>query len=86
VYIEPRGSFQYGSYGTLDLHLQRRFDVGRAGLSVTLDGFNVLGAATVTDAQTSLTGRTGVGSVAGYGRTRNRLPPRAIRLGVLVGL
>jgi hypothetical protein len=86
VYIEPRGSFQNGSYGTLDLHLQRRFDVGRAGLSVTLDGFNVLGAATVTDAQTSLTGRTGVGSVAGYGRTRNRLPPRAIRLGVLVGL
>ncbi|MEZ4455477.1 MAG: TonB-dependent receptor [Gemmatimonadales bacterium] len=86
VFLESRGSFQYGSYGTLDLHLERALPLGGRVLLVSLDGFNVLGADTITGVQTSLTGDNAVGIASGYGTTRRRLPPRSLRLGVAARL
>ena len=80
IFIQPRGTYRYESRASLDLHLERSFPRGRAEVLLVGDGFNVLGAASVTGIQTE------VNAVAGflgsdYGRVRSRVPPRTLRLG-----
>jgi len=82
IFLDRRGSFQYGSYATVDLHLDRTVPIGRGQLLLAVDAFNVLGASTISEVQTSLTGDVGIGSLSGYGRTLDRIPPRTIRLGL----
>ena len=84
IYLLPRGSLRYPAQGTVDLHVERSFQVGQTLFTVSTDGFNLLGADAMTEMQASLTGEAAVGEFAGYGRVLNRLSPRTIRIGVTV--
>lgn len=82
VFVRPRGSLRYAGRATLDVHLERGFSLGRSELAVTLDLFNALGARTITEVQTSLTGEIDVDGASSYAATRARVPPRTLRLGL----
>jgi hypothetical protein len=81
VFLEPRGTYKYPARFTLDLHLERGFRIGRGTVGAYLDGFNILGAATVTETQNSYNGEVDPFAVSEFGAVRNRLPPRIIRIG-----
>ncbi len=81
IFIQPRGSHRHESRASLDLHIERTFARQGGEVVLTVDGFNVLGDASVTGIQTE------VNAVAGFlgsdfGRVRSRVPPRTLRLGV----
>ena len=82
--MQPRGTYRYSSRMSLDLHLERGFVLGRADLSLALDAFNALGAATVSEIQTSVNGNLDPEAFSAYGQTRQRVPPRTFRLGASV--
>ncbi len=84
IYLLPRGALRYPARWTLDLHLERAFRAGRTQLVLTSDAFNLLGKDEVTEFQTSLTGEAAVGEFSGYGRVRNRIPPRTFRFGLML--
>jgi len=53
VFMTPRGSEQYDDRSTLDLRLEKRFNLGNAkALSFFVDAFNVLDSDTVTSVST----------------------------------
>ncbi|MGQ0703569.1 MAG: hypothetical protein ACT4PM_10600 [Gemmatimonadales bacterium] len=80
IFVQPRGSYRYPSITLLDLHLARGFSLGRTELSVGLDAFNVLGASTITEVQTSVNGSLDPDFPSSYGETRQRVAPRTVRL------
>jgi carboxypeptidase family protein/TonB-dependent receptor-like protein len=82
IFVEPRGTLRYPGRTSLDLHLERGFPLGRAQLNVMLDAFNALGAATITEVQTSVNGSLDPDFASAYGGTRNRMAPRTLRVGV----
>jgi hypothetical protein len=82
IFVEPRGTFRYPSRTSLDFHLERWIPLGRTQLSVALDAFNALGGSAVTEAQTSVNGSLDPDFASAYGQTRNRVPPRTLRVGV----
>ncbi len=84
IYLLPRGTLRYPARWTIDLHLERGFRVGGTQLVVTSDAFNLLGTDQTTEIQTSLTGDAAVGEFSGYGRVRNRVPPRSFRFGLIL--
>ena len=81
IFVQPRGTYRYPSRMSLDLHLERGFVLGRADVSVAVDAFNALGAATISEIQTSVNGNLDPEAFSAYGQTRQRVPPRTIRLG-----
>lgn len=81
LFVQPRGAYQYPARATVDLRLERGLTLGRSQLLFTLDAFNVLGATTITEVQTSFNGETDPFATGRLGAVRNRLPPRTIRLG-----
>ncbi len=81
LFVQPRGAYQYPARATVDLRLERDLTLGRSRLLFTLDAFNVLGAATVTEVQTSFNGETDPFATGRLGAVRNRLPPRTVRVG-----
>ncbi len=80
IFLLPRGSFRYPAQTRMDLHLERAFRMGRSETIVGLDGFNVLGAGTVSEIQTSVSAEVGFGGASTYGQIRRRVPPRTLRL------
>jgi hypothetical protein len=84
LYLLPRGSLRYPARWTIDLHLERGFRAGGTQLVLTSDAFNLLGTDQTTEIQTSLTGDAAVGEFSGYGRVRNRVPPRSFRFGLIL--
>jgi hypothetical protein len=75
IFVRPRGTYRYEGRTSLDLHLERSFARarGQGELLVTVDGFNVLGDASVTGIQIDVS--------RDYGRVRSRVAPRTLRLG-----
>ena len=65
LFIQPRGTYRYEGRASLDLHLERSFARGQNELLVTVDGFNVLGDASVTGIQIDVS--------RDYGRVRSRV-------------
>ncbi|HEX7025038.1 MAG TPA: hypothetical protein VF187_09510, partial [Gemmatimonadales bacterium] len=84
IFVQPRGTYRYPGRASLDLHLERSFDVGRMELRAILDAFNTLGAGTVTGIQTSINGNLDPEDFSAYGQTLQRVPPRTLRIGVAV--
>lgn len=88
IFVRPRGSFRYPGRTSLDLHLERWFSLGRVEASAALDVFNALGASSVTEVETSVNATPTLGGSVDpefptlYGETRNRMPPRTLRVGV----
>ncbi len=81
IFLEPRGAHRYPARLTADLHLERSLRLGSTDLVATLDGFNVLGTDVVTEVQTSYNGETDPRVNNRLASVRNRVAPRAIRLG-----
>ena len=84
IFVQPRGAYTYPARMTIDLRLERGFRVGRSELLVTVDGFNLLGAAAVTEVQTSYNGETDPFASGRLGAVRNRLAPRTVRIGTML--
>lgn len=84
VFVQPRGTYRYPARTSLDFHLERWFPLGRAQASVALDAFNALGASAVTEVQTSVNGSFDPDFRSSYGETRNRVPPRTVRVGAAI--
>lgn len=82
IFVQPRGSYRYPGRTSLDFHLERGFPIEGVEASVALDAFNALGAAAITEVQTSVNGSLDPDFSSAYGETRNRVPPRTFRLGV----
>jgi hypothetical protein len=80
IFIQPRGTYRYGSRASLDLHLERSFPRGRTEVLLVADAFNVLGDRSVTGIQTEVNAVAGFMSFD-YGRVRARVAPRTLRLG-----
>jgi hypothetical protein len=80
MFVQPRGSYRYEARASLDLHLERSFPRGRTEIVLVVDGFNVLGDASVTATETGVNAITGPAG-NDYGRVRSRVPPRTLRLG-----
>lgn len=81
LFVQPRGTYNYPGRASLDLHLERGFAIGRAELSLMLDAFNALGANTISEIQTSVNGNLDPEAYSAYGQTRQRVPPRTLRIG-----
>ncbi|HEV8196863.1 MAG TPA: hypothetical protein VGP87_09510, partial [Gemmatimonadales bacterium] len=81
IFVQPRGTYHYPARTSLDFHLERAFQVGRAELSLALDAFNALGASTVSEIQTSVNGNFDPQDFSAYRQTLQRVPPRTFRLG-----
>jgi hypothetical protein len=58
VFVGPRGLPQLEARSSLDLHLERPFDIRGQSLSVALDLFNVLGEKSVTQLNTMVNNGT----------------------------
>jgi len=81
IFVQPRGSYRYPSRTSLDLHLERGFGFGSTEVSLALDAFNALGANTISEIQTSVNGNLDPDAFSLYGQTRQRVPPRTLRIG-----
>lgn len=81
LFVQPRGTYNYPGRTSVDLHLERGFSVGKTELSVALDAFNALGASSISEIQTSVNGNLDPEAYSAYGRTRQRVPPRTLRIG-----
>jgi hypothetical protein len=84
IFVQPRGTYRYPARTSLDLHLERGFSVGRTDVRLALDAFNALGAATISEIQISVNGNLDPEAYSGYGQTRQRVPPRTLRVGAAV--
>ena len=84
IFVQPRGTYRYPSRMSLDLHVERGFSLGRADVSLAVDAFNALGAATISEIQTSVNGNLDPEAYSAYGQTRQRVPPRTFRLGAAI--
>jgi hypothetical protein len=80
IFLQPRGTYHFGSRASLDLHLERSFPRGRSELVLSVDGFNVLGNESVTGIQTAVNSVQGFGATD-YDRVTGRVAPRTLRLG-----
>ncbi len=81
MFVESRGAYTYPARLTVDLRLERAVRLGRRDLLVTVDAFNLFGAAAITEVQTSYNGETDPFASGRLGAVRNRLAPRIIRIG-----
>ena len=81
LFVQPRGTYNYPGRASVDLHLERGFPIGKTELSLALDAFNALGASTISDIQTSINGNLDPEAFSSYGQTRQRVPPRTLRIG-----
>ena len=84
MFVQPRGRYAYPKQLTIDLHLERQLALGRAGVVVSFDGFNLLGDHAVTEVQTSYNGETDPLATGRLNAVRNRQAPRTVRLGTTV--
>jgi hypothetical protein len=80
MFVQPRGSYRYEARASLDVHLERSFPRGRTEIVVVVDGFNVLGDASVAAMETDVNAVSGPAGTD-YGRVQSRVPPRTLRLG-----
>lgn len=74
VFAEPIGTIRLDNVYTLDLRAEKRFNLGRGALGVSLDIFNVFNSNTTLEAD-NLSGPT-------FLRPRTILAPRVARLGI----
>ncbi|HEU5218041.1 MAG TPA: TonB-dependent receptor [Gemmatimonadales bacterium] len=81
IFVQPRGTYNYPGRLTVDFHLERGFPVGTTELSFALDAFNALGDNTISEIQTSVNGNLDPEAYSAYGQTRQRVPPRTLRIG-----
>lgn len=84
LFVQPRGTYNYPGRASVDFHLERGFPIGRTELSFQLDAFNGLGASTISEIQTSINGNLDPEAFSAYGQTRQRVPPRTLRVGAAV--
>lgn len=80
MFLEPRGTYTYPAQLTVDLHLERSIRA-RPAVVLLFDAFNVLGAAAITEVQTSYNGETDPFAVGRLNAVRARQTPRLLRLG-----
>jgi len=83
IFVQPRGTYRYPARTSLDIHLEHDLSFGTTQLSFALDAFNALGASAVTEIQTSVNGSLDRDFPSEYGDTRQRVPPRTFRLGLI---
>ncbi len=81
IFVQPRGTYNYPGRTSVDFHLERGFPIGKTELSFALDAFNALGSSTISEIQTSVNGNLDPEAYSAYGQTRQRVPPRTIRIG-----
>jgi hypothetical protein len=80
-YTRPQGTDHYEGRYTLDLHLERDFEMRGATWTVAADGFNVLNSGEITLANTALNSNSDPNALTRYGTALEHQPPRQLRLG-----
>ena len=84
VLLARRGTYGNDASVTVDAHLERGFAMRGSELVMSLDGFNLLGAAAVTEINTAVNSQADPNATGPYGSVRARVPARSIRLGAAV--
>lgn len=99
VFLGPRGGMQHRDRVRFDIHLEREFNVGPAGWTLSLDVFNLLNYGTITEVNPSVNhgrdyyyflpgGGTGlfrnIESNQYFKAALDRVPPRMVRIGTIV--
>lgn len=80
-YTRPQGTGHYEGRYTLDLHVERDFEVDGATWTIAADGFNVLNSGEVTLANTALNTNSDPNALTRYGTALEHQAPRQLRLG-----
>jgi hypothetical protein len=80
VFIEQRGSRTFDPFSTLDIHVSRDISLGRTGVIVGLDVFNIFGTKAVTSVKTEVNGQLPTDPTSLFGAPRFRVEPRTVRL------
>ncbi|MEO8336885.1 MAG: TonB-dependent receptor [bacterium] len=81
IFTRPQGTDHYEGRYTLDLHLERDFEMVGATLTVAADAFNVLNSGEVTLANTALNSNSDPNALTRYGAPLEHQAPRQLRLG-----